>query len=137
MAAEKQISIDGVELWIEFNDLAAVGEDAQVRVFSKNAVGRKVWVKVYNRAGDRIFEKPLRKQADPPPPTVWTEELDLSIPGIPIYIERSGPLARWMERREQEGLSRREMEALTGRKLDDIVIGYPEHGVSFKAQVWS
>ena len=136
MAVERPTSIDGVDFFIEFDDLALPGEDAKVRVFTVGAIGRKVWLKIYNRAGDRLMEFPLRKQIAPPPPTVWEAELDVTVPGIPIYIERSGPLIRWMARRDQEGVSRREMESQVGRKLEEIEVGYPEHGGSLKAQVW-
>lgn len=135
MAIDSPSTVDGVQFFISFDDAQPEGADAKIRVFTKGAVGRKVWLKVYNRALERIVEIPLRKGVDPEPPTVWETELDLAIPGIPIFIEREGPLSRYLTRRKANH-TKEELEALVGRKIDDSVVGYPDHGLSLKVQVW-
>ena len=137
MIRDNPNTVDGVEFWIEFDDTVAVGEDAKVRVFSKNATGRKVWLKVYDHSDPpkRIAEFPLRKGIEPDPPTVWTEELDFAVPNIPLYIDREGPLSRYLARR-QHTMTKEELEIVVGRHLHPDRIGYPAHGVSLFVQVW-
>lgn len=133
---ERVATAEGVEVWIEFDDDQPVGADAKVRVFTVGAIGRKVWLKGYNRALERVFEKPLRRGRDPEPPTVWTEEADFPIAETVVMYE-GGPLGSFLEREKQRGRTREQMEADCGRKIDPATeVMYPGHGCSVKIQVW-
>lgn len=137
MIRDNPSTVDGVQFWIEFDETVAPGEDAKVRIFTTNAAGRKVWCKIYDHSNPpkRIAEFPLRKGRDPEPPTVWETELDVTIPGIPLYVEREGPLSRYLARR-QSTMTKEELEAATGQRLSDDKVGYGAHGVSVLVQVW-
>ena len=154
MFAERVASIGQIEIWVEFDEEVETGQPCKARVFTKNLVGRRMWLKVYDRDNGLVAEFPPRGDRkeivmpepnhdnteggalEPPVPAEdVTEELDLSIPYITLDHRQGGPLGLFLERQINAGATKEDLEARLGRKLKDPNF-YPSPGLSVKVQGW-